>query len=221
MRQLVHAAWVLTFVTGCQSSLYTQTPPDIAGRLAAIEAARLNTSHSGTRRATADVQAEVVANRAVSLSVQRAVTQSNSIGREDIWATTDFGDADLSEDSQSDIGFASRDLDVAFARRPPLESFWETVRRDLKYMPDDLWQDTKRVYTNPINLVILGSAYGGSVALQKTGPDDTVENHFRGRHHHFKKEWREAFAAAGNPGTHFGLAGLWYLVGQQTGNEKT
>ena len=34
-------------------------------------------------------------------------------------------------------------------------------------------------------------------------------------------DWRDAFGAIGNPGTHFALAGVWYLLGQQTCNDKT
>jgi hypothetical protein len=109
----------------------------------------------------------------------------------------------------------------------PLPSFWDTLVRDVKALPRDLWSDTQRVYANPVNLVILGTAYGGSIALQQAGPDDTVERHFnrdndfRPAHHHFKEDWRDAFGAAGNPGTHFALAGVWYLLGQQTGDTKT
>lgn len=108
-----------------------------------------------------------------------------------------------------------------FLRRPPLDSFWETVKRDIKHMPADVWRDTKLVYTNPVNLVILGTAYGGSLALQQGGVDDSVEDHFDRAHRHFDGAWRDAFGFAGNPGTHLALAGAWYLLGQQTQDEKT
>lgn len=106
------------------------------------------------------------------------------------------------------------------ARRPPLPRFWDTVERDLRELPTDLWRDTKRVYGSPANLVILGVSYGGALALQQTGPDDTIESHYD-RSHSFKKDWRDAFGAAGNPGTHFALAGIWYLAGQQRQDEKS
>jgi len=130
-----------------------------------------------------------------------------------------YADDDLSE------MWAQKEAD--YARRPPLESFWDTVKRDVKYLPKDLWRDTKRVYANPMNLVILGTAYGGSLVLQQSGVDDSIENHFnedndfRPAHHHFKEDWRDAFGAIGNPGTHFALAGVWYLAGQQTMDDKT
>ncbi|MHC4089941.1 MAG: phosphatase PAP2 family protein [Planctomycetota bacterium] len=103
----------------------------------------------------------------------------------------------------------------------PLPGFWDTVKRDVRRMPGDLWTDAKAVYTSPTNLLILGLTYGGSLAIQQTGPDDTVENSFDRGHRTFKNDWRDGFAAAGNPGTHFALAGLWYLIGQQRQDEKT
>ena len=106
-------------------------------------------------------------------------------------------------------------------RSGPLLGFWVTLKRDLKEMPAELWTDTKAVYTSPTNLAVLGVTYGGSLAIQQTGPDDTVEDSFKGGHRTFKDDWRDGFAAAGNPGTHFALAGLWYLVGQQSQDEKT
>jgi len=87
-------------------------------------------------------------------------------------------------------------------------------------MPGELWEDTKAVYTSPENLIVFGLAYGGSLAVQESGADDTVEDHFS-EHSTFKHDWRDGFAALGNPGTHFGLAGLWYLIGQQRMDAKT
>jgi len=105
-------------------------------------------------------------------------------------------------------------------RRAPLPGFWNTVKRDVKSMPADLWEDTKAVYGSAPNLIILGMTYGGALAVQQSGADDTVERGFRD-HTIFSKEARDIFGAAGNPGTHFALAGVWYLLGQQTQDEKT
>ncbi|MFH0982393.1 MAG: phosphatase PAP2 family protein [Planctomycetota bacterium] len=105
-------------------------------------------------------------------------------------------------------------------RRTPLPGFWDTVQRDLRSMPEDLWQDTKAVYGSAPNLLILGLTYGGALTVQETGPDDTVEDGFRD-HTIFSKDTRDVFGALGNPGTHFALAGAWYLLGQQRQNEKT
>lgn len=104
----------------------------------------------------------------------------------------------------------------------PLPGFWQTVSRDLAGWPAVFWEDTKAVYTHPQNLLILGGAYGASLAIQETGPDDTVEASFRDRHHRtFKPDVLDGIGVLGNPGTHFGLAGLWYLAGQQAQDERT
>ena len=105
-------------------------------------------------------------------------------------------------------------------RRAPLPGFWDTLKRDVRKMPTDLWEDTKAVYGSTPNLVILGMTYGGALAVQQTGPDDTVESSFRD-HTIFSEEARDIFGAVGNPGTHFALAGAWYLLGQQRQDEKT
>ncbi len=110
--------------------------------------------------------------------------------------------------------------DGAAGRNQPLPSFGATIARDVQSLPADLWADTRKVYTSPTNLLVLGLTYGGALASQETGPDDTVERSFQ-THSTLSKEWRDAFGALGNPGTHFGVAGLLYLAGQQTGDTKT
>ena len=108
----------------------------------------------------------------------------------------------------------------ASGRRAPLPGLWDTIERDVRSMPADLWSDTKAVYGSAPNLLILGLTYGGALAVQKTGPDDTVEDSYR-HHTTFSKDARDIFGMAGNPGTHFALAGAWYLLGQQTQDERT
>lgn len=103
--------------------------------------------------------------------------------------------------------------------RAPLPSFAETVKRDVLELPAVLWDDTKRVYTNPWNLVFLLGAGGASVALRPE-VDDDIEDYYD-NHHSFKEDWRDAFGAAGNPLVHFGMAGAWYLTGQLAQDAKT
>ncbi len=116
---------------------------------------------------------------------------------------------------------AAPEVDKAalYAHRGVLPTFGQTVKRDVKTMAPDLWRDTKRVYANPVNLAILGVSYGGALAVQETGPDRSVEDHYN-EHHTFSKDWRDAFGAMGNPGTHFAVAGVMYLIGQQAQDDK-
>ncbi|MCG3132235.1 MAG: hypothetical protein FLDDKLPJ_03068 [Phycisphaerae bacterium] len=125
----------------------------------------------------------------------------------------------------SDLGEA-RDLTgdpivppPAQARRP-LPDLGETIARDLQEFPGVFWEDAKQVYSDRANLVILGLTYGASLTLQATDVDDTVENSFR-THRTFKDDWRDAFGALGNPGLHFGVAGIFYLVGHQQQDDRT
>jgi hypothetical protein len=104
--------------------------------------------------------------------------------------------------------------------RKPLPGLWDTIERDVHALPGALWTDTKRVYGSAPNLIILGVTYGGSLALQETGPDATIERSLRHKDI-FDDDWNEALGFVGNPGTHFGVAGIWYLIGQQKQDEKT
>lgn len=205
---------ILTFLLACVAGVgCTRRGPvmaiqDLDAQLAALESRRL----------------DGVPTHPVRRSVPGVRDSSDGwLENADVWTLSDFAEATALEGPGSEDrpeAFLSENAE-RYLRRPPLPSFWDTVRRDIEYLPSDLWRDTKRVYTNPVNLAILGVTYGGSLALQEAGPDDSVEDHFRGAHRHFNGGWRDAFGAAGNPGTHFGLAGLWYLVGQQTMDEKT
>ncbi len=113
----------------------------------------------------------------------------------------------------------SADAEEAGIERGPLTGFRETVKRDLIELPGSLWEDTKRVYTDPLNVVFLVGAGGASLALRPE-VDDDIEDYYD-RHHTLKHDWRDAFGAAGNPGTHFAMAGAWYLAGQQLQDAKT
>ncbi len=103
--------------------------------------------------------------------------------------------------------------------RGPLPSLGDTIVRDLKEAPGVLWHDTKKTFGNPYNLVFLIGAGGASLALRPE-VDDDIEDYYD-RHHTFTEDWRDAFGAAGNPATHFALAGAWYLAGQTMQDAKT
>lgn len=233
-----------SILSGCQVSQRSIDMRQVTRRLATMEKTRLKSaqrSHAGIgSRDTAALGDNSCGTGFQSVrnaldpqaSTRLTWDSSPSTQDADSWTLSSFNENALFEQpdaqDQTDIAFWNQKEDK-YLRRPPLPSFWDTVKRDLKYLPADIWRDTKRVYTKPLNLVILGTAFGGSLALQEAGPDDSVEHHFRrerpfGRHEihrHFSSGWRDGFGAAGNPGTHFALAGLWYLAGQQTMDDKT
>lgn len=232
MKSTMHVFVALaSFCVGCQGMMRPAAPSDLSERLAVIEGRRLHARSSdgygvSVARDHASI-GEPVASANRPAHVGGAATgepprllPALSMG--------DLGDRMPEEESDTHIGLAESPRGGGgHDRQPPLDSFWETVKRDVKSMPKDIWNDTKLVYANPVNLVILGGTYGGALSLRYTKVDRTVERHFNRRHdlqpphHHFKEDWRDAFGAVGNPGTHFALAGLWYLVGQQSMDDKT
>lgn len=225
MKSVCTGLAVALLSSGCQSAGRSRGPYHLDARLRVVESARLD--------GLCDRQAPRFDERGLgqtpaSLGLSQA---------QPVWTLGDFGGvegditaADVETWTDGSTGEADRaDREEKYSRRRPLASFRETLQRDVRYAPRDLWRDTKRVYGSPTNLVILGATYGGALALQQTGPDRSVERHFlrdgpfgtHRVHRHTRGGWRDAFATAGNPGTHFGLAGLFYLIGQQAGDDKT
>lgn len=239
---------VLFLSVGCASTYRSDPPIDLNDRLARLEEKRLQNAAMPLRAPinarASDTEPTVSPPLTKALrrdqggSVERVEspnvdTRDHRAPISDSWNRA-LTLSDMDEPPPVSTGDAHQSDELAieredkYLRRPPLKSFWQTVKRDVKEMPSDLWRDTKRVYANPLNLVILGTAYGGSLAIQETGPDDTaehrinVDNDFRPPDHIFNNDdLRDAFGAIGNPGTHFALAGVWYLLGQQTMDDKT
>ncbi|OQZ07212.1 MAG: hypothetical protein B6D36_00985 [Planctomycetes bacterium UTPLA1] len=237
-KSIIFAVVALT-TCGCQGFSQRIDAGSVEDRLAAIESNRLREPDDASAHdwfgdmaaPTEDPAAKplVLTNRPAPRSVRIAVARDcaiRSLSRPLVMA--DLGEAPQEGESTEHVELAdSTSSTDGYTRSSPLASFWDTVKRDVKSMPSDLWRDTKRVYANPVNLIILGGTLGGSIAIKGTGVDRSIEHHFNRRndfqppHHHMKEDWRDAFGAIGNPGTHFALAGLWYLIGQQSMDDKT
>ncbi|HKQ47119.1 MAG TPA: phosphatase PAP2 family protein [Phycisphaerae bacterium] len=225
-------------IVGCQTQERAPAPEGLSKRLAVVERARLSTFNDQPTMPGSRVRAQGMADARAGRSAAwvREAAASDDASRHDLRAltlgetgeTSRFELQTTDEAGSGEVETTATSSEERTTRDPPLASFWETAKRDIKNMPCDLWRDTKRVYGSPVNLVILGTAYAGSLAIQETGPDDTVEHRFN-RNNDFRapdhimnsSDWRDAFGAIGNPGTHFALAGAWYLLGQQTCNDKT
>lgn len=205
------ASVIGALVAGCSES---SGPPmaELRERLSRIEDGRRIASVGESRNA---------ANEPLRLSDMAGDTVTPASGPNEGAAVDGAPVEGAAASGGSTAGSAAADDKAAlYARRDVLPSFGQTVKRDVKTMAPDLWRDTKRVYGNPINLAILGVSYGGALAVQETGPNRSVEDHYD-HHHTFSKDWRDAFGAMGNPGTHFAVAGVMYAVGQQMQDEKT
>lgn len=231
MSRIILAAVVSVFIVGCQSEARKegQGPARLNDRLEKIEEARLAACNPGGRgvptplAARMDPRCAQANHPAAGSSPRTGRINVEMVGDQAAWTLSEFGDQAPELGARANTETSAYDAGRAekYLHKPPLASFGQTVKRDVKEMGHDLWHDTKQVYGNPVNVAILAAAYGGSLAVQKTGPDDTVEDHFRPGHHHFSAGWRNTFDAVGNPGTHFALAGAWYLIGEQLQDDKT
>ncbi len=164
-------------------------------------------------------QSEIVA--ASSRPIDSPAVSQDTHEDESNWdsATLTLGDFRLRSEPDDEPAAGEGRFDPSNRSRP-LPGLGETIKRDLKQFPTVLWDDTKAVYTNKQNLLVLGLTYGASSSIQEGGPDNTVEDSFRdgGK---LNKGFRDAGGLLGNPAVHFGLAGLWYLIGQQEQNDHT
>lgn len=204
-------AIALIFAAGCTATESTSSPVDIHARIERVERARLASARpTGTSRKTSSAPMSI-SGRVPADAAWRDRVELADVG----------SDATESAETTGPAAKLSTDAKEIRLARAPLPSFRNTLKRDVDELPREIWRDTKRVYGNPVNLAILGGAYAGSLAIQETGPDDTVEHYYRHHDRTFNREWSDAFGAIGNPGTHFALAGVWYLAGQQGGDTKT
>lgn len=129
-----------------------------------------------------------------------------------ILAVTMPDPSDSTTASLSEAAPGSPTTQTAAERGPP-PGFFETLVRDGKRTPRELWRDTKNVYTNTPNLVILGLAGAASIALHPE-VDHQIARHFE-HHHILQSGARSTFEILGNPGIHWAVAGTMYIASQQ------
>lgn len=198
---------------GCATSRSAWDGVELGDRIAAAESRNLRSLGASVRSgATAGREGSALGGGAFSL----ASSEDWAFGE---WTLGEWGTGSGARPQEEGSG-AGVSPSEGGVDRGPLPGFWETVRRDIKRMPRSMWEDTKDVYTDPGNLIILGSAGIASLAVRVTGVDGKFDDS-HGRHDTFRDEWSDAIGALGNPGTHFAMAGLWYLVGQQSQDDKT
>jgi hypothetical protein len=228
MSRTITALIVIVWVVGCQSPVQNR-PEDqarLTQRLSEIEQIRLAAMSPGGRLSDQEgktsAQGFALANRGVA-GAGAAIDARAETGPGVVLTLGDLGQDPYAQGARGDSEARADESEQAekYLHKQPLSTFWDNVKRDVKDMPHDLWHDTKRVYTNPVSVGLLAAGVGGSIAVKESGPDDTVEDHYRPGHHTFSDGWRDFFDAYGNPGTHFAIAGAWYVLGEQLQDDKT
>jgi hypothetical protein len=98
--------------------------------------------------------------------------------------------------------------------------FWRSFGRDAKELPATIWDDTKATATNPWSLAGFVVAAAAGIAINSSGADYEVGQHYLHHGPDLNSEWDSVGDAGGNPGTHFALAGAWYFSSLATGNTR-
>jgi hypothetical protein len=145
-------------------------------------------------------------------SVMPGWSESLAAAPDDVLAAATADGPESGSAAPSDAAPESPTTQPAVARGPR-PGFFETLVRDGKRTPHELWRDTKRVYTNTPNLIILGLAGAASIALHPEA-DHRIAEHFE-HHHIFQHGARSTFEILGNPGIHWAVAGTMYIASQQ------
>ena len=90
---------------------------------------------------------------------------------------------------------------------------------DLLHLPQAMWEDSKQMIARPENIAILLIG-GGASGYVRCAHDDEIDNHFQG-HKTFEHDFTIGVGAAGNPVTHYALAGSSYMYGLLADDEHT
>jgi membrane-associated phospholipid phosphatase len=87
--------------------------------------------------------------------------------------------------------------------------------------PTTFLSDTNATFTNSNNMATLLLAGGASIAMHNTDADKNIDENFR-RHRAFDDTPSNLLDYAGNPLTHLGATGLWYLLSDdnRTGQDR-
>lgn len=85
------------------------------------------------------------------------------------------------------------------------------IKQDAKAYVGVSWDDAKKTFLDKNNLMLLLLAGGGSIAFHDTGIDKRAADHFE-ENGKMSKGLDNFTDLAGNPGTHFAAAGIWYLM---------
>jgi hypothetical protein len=91
---------------------------------------------------------------------------------------------------------------------------------DINSFSKMLLSDANETFTKPVNLAALLLAGGASVALHNSDADKNINDNLH--HRVFNNTTNDFFDYAGNPLTHLGATGIWYLTSENdsTGRDR-
>jgi membrane-associated phospholipid phosphatase len=95
--------------------------------------------------------------------------------------------------------------------------FLESAAADLAGLPDDVLGDSRSVFLDRDNMLVLLLAGGGSIAMHQ-GADANIDDYLQD-HRAFDNDLDEPLNIIGGPAFHFAAAGLWYAVAADSQND--
>ena len=98
-----------------------------------------------------------------------------------------------------------------------LGKMWKSFEVDTGKFPDRFLSDAKDTFWNVPNAAALGLAGVGTAVLQRNY-DDKINHHFETTGN-LPKYVEDPMYVIGNPGTQFGITGLWYGIAAANGDE--
>jgi membrane-associated phospholipid phosphatase len=94
---------------------------------------------------------------------------------------------------------------------------WKSFEVDTGKFPDRFLADAKDTFWNVPNAAALGLAGIGTAVFQRNY-DDKIDHHFETTGH-LSKWVEDPMYVIGNPGTQFGITGVWYGIAAANGDE--
>lgn len=95
----------------------------------------------------------------------------------------------------------------------------DSLYRDITMLPETVIDKSWQIGSQPEKLTALLMAAGGSIALRESGMDEKIADHRR-EHMIFDDKWAdETLNIAGGPGAHFAVAGIWYALAHNSGDQ--
>jgi hypothetical protein len=118
-----------------------------------------------------------------------------------------------------DHGIPTAPAEVQAEQRRFLGKFWDHAGKDLPQLPGIVIENTREIILDGDQAFWLLAAAGGSIAINSSGADDRMEKDIR-RNAFIEYDFDKVIEVVGGPGFHFGMAGLWYMITAEQGNEK-
>ncbi|NLH15379.1 MAG: phosphatase PAP2 family protein [Phycisphaerae bacterium] len=118
-----------------------------------------------------------------------------------------------------DHGIPTSPAEVQAEQRRFLGKFWGRAAEDLPQIPGIVIENAKEIVLDWDQAFWLLAAGGASIALHSEGADDRMEKDIRDNAF-IAHDMDKVIDLVGGPGFHFGVAGLWYLIAAEQGNEK-